>query len=75
MQEGSGAGITGHPVFMGLKVEDEGVSFKCFTINVKNEDDQKILGFLGSDVFKKGLQLVNTVNPAVPIIFGFATGL
>lgn len=75
VQEGSGAGITGYPAFIGLKVGGEGVSFKCFTVNVKNEGDQKILGFLGSDVFKKGLQLVNTVNPAVPVISGFATGI
>jgi hypothetical protein len=75
VQEGSGAGITGYPVFVGLKVGNEGVSFKCFTVNVKNDDDQKVLGFLGSDVFKKGLQLVNTVNPVVPIVSGFATGI
>lgn len=75
VQEGSGAGITGYPVFVGLKVGEEGVSFKCFTVNVKNDGDQKVLDFLGSDVFKKGLQLVNSVNPAVPIVSGFATGI
>jgi hypothetical protein len=75
VQEGSGAGITGYPVFVGLKVGDEGVSFKCFTVNVKNEGDQKVLAFLGSDVFKKGLQLVNSINPVVPIVSGFATGI
>ena len=58
-QEGSAAGITGYPVFVGLKVGDEGVCFKCFTVNVKNDGDQKLLGFLASDVFKKGLQLIN----------------
>jgi hypothetical protein len=74
-QEGSGAGIEGYPVFVGLKVGNEGVSFKCFTVNIKNDDDQRVLGFLGSDVFKKGLQLINSVNPAVPIVSGFATGI
>lgn len=75
VQEGSGAGVTGYPVFVGLKVGDQGVSFKCFTVNIKNDGDQKILGFLGSDVFKKGLQLLNTVNPIVPVVSGFATGI
>ena len=75
VQQGAGAGITGYPVFLGLKVGNEGVSFKCFTVNVKNEDDQKVLGFLGSDVFKKGLQLINTINPVVPVVSGFATGI
>ncbi len=74
-KEGGGAGITGYPVFVGLKVGTEGVSFKCYTVNVKNDGDQKILGFLNNDVFKKGLQLLNTVNPVIPVVSGFATGI
>lgn len=75
VQQGAGAGITGYPVFVGLKVGTEGVSFKCSTVNLKNEGDQKILNFLSGDVFKKGLQLVNTLNPAIPVVSGFATGI
>lgn len=75
VQEGAGAGITGYPVFIGLKVGTEGVSFKCSTINVSNEDDQKILKFLGNDVFKKGLELIGTINPVIPVVSGFATGI
>ena len=75
VQQNSGAGITGYPVFLGLKVGDQGVSFKCFTVNVDDEDDKKILGFLDGDVFKKGLSLLGTVNPVIPIVSGFATGI
>jgi hypothetical protein len=75
VQEGAGAGITGYPVFVGLKVGNEGVSFKCYTVNVGNDGDKKILGFLDNDVFKKGLELVNTLNPAIPVVSGFATGI
>lgn len=75
IKEGGGAGITGYPVFVGLKVGTEGISFKCSTINVANEDDQKILNFLDGDVFKKGLELISTVNPVIPIVSGFATGI
>ncbi len=75
VREGGGAGISGYPVFIGLKVGNEGVSFKCSTVNVNNEDDQKILRFLGGDVFKNGIQLINAANPALPIVTGFATGI
>ena len=33
----------------------EGVVFRCLTVNVKNEDDEALLGFLESDIFKAGL--------------------
>jgi hypothetical protein len=75
VRQGGGAGITGYPVFIGLRVGTEGVSFKCYTVNVKNESDQKILSFLGGDVFKKGLQLINSINPIIPVVSGFATGI
>ena len=75
VREGGGAGISGYPVFIGLRVGNEGVSFKCSTVNVNNEEDQKLLGFLGGDVFKKGVQLINASNPVLPIMTGFATGI
>ena len=75
VQDGGGAGISGYPVFIGLKVGNEGVSFRCSTVNVSNEEDQKILRFLGGDVFKKGVQLINQANPVVPIVTAFATGI
>lgn len=75
VREGSGAGISGYPVFLGLKVGDEGVAFRCYTVNVENTGDKKILSFLDSDVFKKGLELLNTVNPVVPVVSEFATGI
>src|SRR5262249_36509171 len=40
-----------------------------------NVDDQNLLGFLKSDVFKKGLELINATNPALPVVSGFATGI
>ena len=63
--EGESAGIIGYPIFVGLNVGTEGVSFKCFTVNVKNEDDEAFLGFLDSDVFKAGLKLATTFQPAI----------
>lgn len=74
-QEGQGVGVTGYPVFVGLNVGKEGVKFRVRTVNVKNEDDEKILSFMNSDPFKNGLQLINATNPIVPVVTKFASGL
>lgn len=73
--EGAGAGVRGFDIFVGLKVGEQGVSFKCYTVNVENKDDKKLLAFLDSDVFKKGLGLIEAFNPAIPIVSGLATGV
>jgi hypothetical protein len=73
--EGAGAGIRGYDIFVGLKVGSEGISFRCYTVNVENKDDKKLLAFLDSDVFKKGLGMIEAVNPVVPVVSGFATGV
>jgi hypothetical protein len=75
VRQGQQAGIVGYPIFLGLNVGSEGVGFRCSTVNVKNTQDQKMLDFMEGDVFKKGLSLLSTVNPAVPVITGFAVGI
>ena len=40
---GEHAAILGFPIFVGLNVGKEGVAFRCFTINVKNETDEAFL--------------------------------
>jgi len=64
-REGEQAAILGYPIFVGLNVGTEGVAFKCFTVNVRNDDDEALLGFLESDVFKIGLKLATAVQPAI----------
>jgi hypothetical protein len=73
--EGEGASISGVPIFVGLKVGNEGISFAAKTVNVSNESDEKLLGFLEGDLFKRGLQLINSINPVVPIVSGFAENI
>jgi len=75
VQQGEQAGIRGYPVFIGLNVGSEGVNFKCHTVNVENEDDERFIKFLDSDVFTKGLSLISGLNPAIPVISGFAVSL
>jgi hypothetical protein len=74
-REGERAAILNYPIFVGLNVGSEGVDFKGLVVNLHNEDDQKLLGFLESDAFKAGLQLAATVQPAIGPLSGMALGL
>lgn len=74
-QEGEGAGVAGYPIFVGLKLAKEGLKLRARTINVKNDDDEKLLSFIKSDAFKNGLQLINSTNPMTPVVTKFATGI
>jgi hypothetical protein len=75
VREGEQAAILGYPIFVGLNVGTEGVAFKCFTVNVGNDADEAFLGFLESDVFKEGLKLASTVQPAIGLFSETALGL
>jgi hypothetical protein len=75
IREGEQAAILGFPIFIGLNVGNEGVSFRCFTVNVKNDDDEAFLDLLESDVFKAGLRLGTTAQPALAPLSGLALGL
>jgi hypothetical protein len=74
-REGEHVAVVGYPIFVGLNVGDEGVQFKCFTVNVKNDEDEKFLGFLESDTFKEGLKLATSVQPALAPLSAMAVGL
>jgi hypothetical protein len=74
-REGERAAILGYPIFLGLNVGGEGVMFKCYTVNVKNESDEALLNFLDSDVFKAGLKLAKTAQPAIAPLSQMALGL
>ena len=63
--EGEGVAVLGYPIFIGLNVGSDGVVFKCFTVNVANDDDEALLSFLDSDVFKTGLRLAKVAQPAI----------
>jgi hypothetical protein len=74
-EEGEEVGVIGHPIFVGLNVGTGGVAFGCKTVNVQNDNDQKFLEFLDSDVFKAGLHLVSTLQPALAPLTGMSLGL
>jgi len=74
-REGEHAALVGYPLFVGLEAGAEGVAFKCFTVNVKNDQDEALLSFLDSDVFEAGLRLVTTAQPALAPLASMASGL
>jgi hypothetical protein len=74
-REGEGAAAVGYPIFVGLGAGPDGVAFRCFTVNVKNDQDEKLLAFLDSDVFRSGLKLASVAQPAVAPLSALAVGL
>jgi hypothetical protein len=75
VREGEEAAVIGYPVFVGLKAGADGVVLKCFTVNVKNDDDESMLGLMESDVMKTGLRLIATAQPAIAPLSGIALAL
>ena len=63
--DNSAVPVVGLPIFVGLNVGDEGVCFKCITVNIRNERDEHFLSFLESDEFRKGLKLLERAQPAL----------
>lgn len=74
-QQGEGAAVVGYPIFLGLGVGAGGVGFRCHTVNVKNDQDEALLGFLESDSMRRGLQLLSTVQPALAPLSAMAVGI
>lgn len=75
IQEGEHAGTIGYPVFVGLNVGNTGLGFRGFTVNVKNDDDERLLQMLETDTFKAGLKLIETAQPAIAPLTGMAVAL
>jgi hypothetical protein len=75
VQEGERAAILNLPIFVGLNVGSEGLTLKCRTVNVHNENDRKLLEFLQGDTFKAGLKLATTAQPAIAPLTQMALGL
>lgn len=75
VQQGQQAGLSGYPIFLGVKVGPEGLAFQCFTVNVRNESDEAFLDILESPAFRAGLRLTGIVQPAVKPFAEMAYGL
>jgi len=62
VREGQRAAVIGYPIFVAINVGLEGVTFRCYTVNVKNDNDEAFLDFLESDIDASGAQHVATVR-------------
>lgn len=71
----SAPSISGAPIFLGLNVGSDGVSFKGRSVNVQSSADELILKVLDTPAFKSGLTLLNTAQPALKPLTSLATAL
>jgi len=69
------SGVVGYPIFVGLQVGDEGLALRCYTVNVKNDQDESFLSFLESDTFRAGLRLLGPIQPALGLLSAMALNL
>jgi hypothetical protein len=75
VREGDGATVLNYPIFVGVSPPETGLVIRCFTVNVKNDNDESFLDLLESDTFKSGLRLVKTAQPALAPLSSFAVGM
>lgn len=74
-KNGQSVGVLGYPLFVGLNLDTNGLAFRGVSVNVKNSTDETVLATLESDGFKKGIELLSTIQPAVKIASEFALKL
>ena len=72
-RDNSSPSITGAPIFMGLTVAADGISFKGKTVNVRNSGDDMVMAILDTPAFKSGLTLLHTAQPALKPLTSLAT--
>lgn len=71
----SPAAHIGKPIFVGVNVGRDGLSFEGRTVNVMSEDDDLMLEALGNATFKDGLSLLTTAQPVLKPFVKLAEGL
>jgi hypothetical protein len=74
-RDGQQAGVLNYPIFVGLKVGKEGVAFEGRTVNVSNDADKTVLDVMDSDLFRSGLQLLETAQPVIKPFTSLGVGL
>jgi hypothetical protein len=72
-RDDSSPSIAGAPIFMGLTVASDGISFKGRTVNVRNSGDDLVMATLDTPAFKNGLTLLHTAQPALKPLTSLAT--
>lgn len=66
-RDGDHATVHGAPLFQGLNVGLEGIVLGVYAVNIQSSGDEKLLSFLKGDLFKEGLKLLTTIQPATAL--------
>jgi hypothetical protein len=75
VREGESAAVLNFPIFTGVAPRETGLVIRCYTVNVKNDNDELFLDLLESDVLRQGLTLVATAQPALKPLSSLAVGI
>lgn len=75
VRDGSSAGVAGTPIFLGVSVGQNGISFEGSTVNVCSSHDDAVLKALATGPFRDGLSLLTTAQPALKPFVGLAGSL
>lgn len=75
VRKGESAAVRNFPIFIGLNVGANGAQFECKTAVVGSSRDDALLKTLESQVFKGGLQLMATAQPALAPLSALAEGV
>jgi hypothetical protein len=73
--DGTSASLNGVPIFMGVTVGNNGISFEGRSINVKSTGDEIVLETLGTPAFQNGLGLLLAAQPALKPFTSLATAV
>jgi hypothetical protein len=69
------AAVAGAPIFLGVSVGKNGISFEGKTVNVSSDEDDALLGALDSDAVKGGLSLLTSAQPALKPFVSLTTSV
>jgi hypothetical protein len=75
IREGESAAVLNYPIFVGVAPPETGLIIRCFTVNVRNDNDERFLDLLESNTFKVGLHLATTAQPALAPLSTLAVGM
>ncbi len=67
--------IAGYSLFVGLCVGSEGINFQGQTVNVKNQADKTFFNILADNVFKNGMQLLNSAATSFQPLIKLTEGI
>jgi hypothetical protein len=70
--DNASAARSGTPIFLGVTVGADGISFEGRTVNLASKGDEQLLATFESPAFKNGLTLITTAQPALKPFVGLA---